>query len=69
MNNCTILDGCIIHCCPNCHESYYAVRYSTTTCLGWTPIYKDGVLMNSDPNKTTNHCHCLNCGKDFTFED
>lgn len=68
MNKHRMLDGCMIYCCPNCNESYYAIRHSTTTCLGWTPIYKDGVLMNNDPNKTINHCKCLNCGKDFTFE-
>lgn len=58
----------VIHCCPHCGESYYAELYSTDTCLAWTPIYKDGVLMNSNSNRTTTYCECLNCGKQFSFE-
>ena len=54
--------------CPHCNESYYAERYSTSTCVGWTPIYKDGVLINENPNTTTVSCYCLNCGKDFTYK-
>ena len=41
--------------CPNCGESYYRENYSTTTCLGWTPIYKNGVLMNENPNVNDIH--------------
>ena len=59
----------IIHCCPYCGESYYKELYSISTCLAWTPIYKDGVLMNSNPNRTTVCCECLNCGKQFSFEE
>lgn len=54
--------------CPHCNESYYAERYRTTTCMAWTPIYKNGILINDDPNKTTVECYCLNCGKYFTYE-
>lgn len=61
-------DERIIPRCPNCGESYYAELYSETTCLGWTPIYKDGVLMNSNPNKTTTHCECMNCGHRFSIK-
>ena len=59
----------IVHCCPHCKKSYYEVSYCTKTCLGWSPVYKDGVLMNSDPNTITVHCRCLNCGESFTFEE
>ena len=55
----------IIHC----GKSHYAVHYSVSTLVGWTPIYKDGVLMNQNPNVTTTYCNCLNCGQDFTFKE
>ena len=53
--------------CPYCGESYYSENYSTSTCLGWTPVYKNGVLMNENPNTTTTHCTCLSCGKSFSY--
>lgn len=59
----------IIYYCPHYGKSYYAEQYSTCTCIGWTPIYKDGILINHNPNATTTYCHCLNCGQDFSFEE
>lgn len=56
------------HKCPHCGESYYSVLYSTSTCLHYTPVYKDGVLISKNPNKTTNHCKCLNCSKKFSYQ-
>lgn len=53
--------------CPNCDESYYQENYSITTCLGWTPIYKNGVLINENPNVSTTYCTCLNCGNNFSY--
>lgn len=53
--------------CPNCGESYYAENYSTTTAMYWTPIFKNGVLINDNPNTTTTYCTCCNCGKSFTY--
>ena len=53
--------------CPHCGESYYYEKYSTTTCLYCPPIYKDGVNINPDHNTTTTYCHCLNCGKEFSY--
>ena len=53
--------------CPHCGESYYQENYSTTTCLGWAPVYKNGVLMNENPNTTTTYCTCCNCGKSFSY--
>ena len=55
--------------CPHCYHSYYEELYSACTLIAWAPIYKDGVLMNRNPNKTTTHCRCLNCGENFTYEE
>lgn len=57
----------IIPKCPYCGESYYAENYSTTTAMYWAPIYKNGVLINENPNTTTTHCTCCNCGKSFSY--
>lgn len=64
-----VVDSIIVHCCPHCGKSYYAEQYSTRTLLGWTPIYMNGMLINRDPNVTTTYCHCLSCGRDFSFEE
>ena len=53
--------------CPHCGESYYEELYSTHTSVYYPPIYKDGVNINSDRNTTITNCHCLNCGKDFSY--
>ena len=53
--------------CPKCGESYYRENYSTTTALYWAPIYKNGVLINENPNTTTTYCTCCNCGNNFTI--
>ena len=55
--------------CPHCGASYYSVNYRITTCIGWTPVYKDGVQVNQDPNKVSLNCTCCNCGQQFTCED
>lgn len=55
--------------CPHCGESYYQENYSTCTCIGWTPVYKNGVLMNENPNITTTYCTCCNCGKSFSYSN
>lgn len=64
----TVIDSTLVRC-THCGESYYSHKYSTSTCMHWEPVFKDGVLINKNPNKTTNHCHCLNCGKDFSYTD
>ena len=56
------------HTCPHCGASYYMENYSTTTAMYYPPIYKDGVNINPDRNKTTTHCTCMNCGKEFSFK-
>lgn len=57
----------INHLCPHCGESYYMENYSTTTCVYYPPIYKDGVNINPDKNKSTVHCTCMHCGQSFSF--
>ena len=54
--------------CPKCGETYYAIQCVTRTALYWEPIYKDGKIINSDPNTTTFSCRCLNCGHEFVCE-
>lgn len=54
--------------CPHCGESYYQENYSTRTAVYYPPIYKNGVNINPDQNTTTTCCHCLNCGKDFSYQ-
>ena len=51
--------------CPHCGESYYTELYSTSTAVYYPPIYKDGVNINPDMNKSTTHYECLNCQKEF----
>ena len=53
--------------CPHCGESYYKENYSTSTCVYYPPIYKDGININPDRNVNTTYCTCMNCGKEFSF--
>lgn len=56
-------------CCPHCGESDYMENYSTRTAMYYPPIYKDGVNINHDKNRTTTCCTCMNCGNVFSYED
>lgn len=51
--------------CPSCGNSYYAIRYTTSTAMYSPIIVKDGIIMNNDPNYHTYHCQCIACGKFF----
>lgn len=51
--------------CPHCGESFYTETSSWTTLAGYPPIYKDGVNINPDQNKSVTHCKCLKCNKEF----
>ena len=62
----SVFKGDLNHC-PHCGESYYMENYSTSTCVYYPPIYKDGVNINPDRNAHTTHCTCMNCGKEFSF--
>lgn len=53
--------------CPKCGESYYQELYSSSTCVYYPPIYKDGVNINPDKNTTTTHCRCIKCGENFSY--
>lgn len=64
-----MIDVQILHCCPNCGESYYTELYCERTAVYYPPIYKDGVNINPDRNTTTHYCTCMNCGKGFTYTD
>lgn len=54
--------------CPYCGVSYYMEDYNTSSCVYYSPIYKDGLNINPDKNTTTIHCTCMCCGKDFSFK-
>lgn len=51
--------------CPHCGKSYYTEMYSASTAVYYPPVYKDGVNINPDMNKSTTHCRCLSCNKEF----
>ena len=51
--------------CPHCGKSDYYEQYTTATCMYSTPHYRDGVLVNDDPNYYTTFCRCAACGKEF----
>jgi DNA-directed RNA polymerase subunit RPC12/RpoP len=53
--------------CPHCGESYYAENYSVTTALAWTPVFKNGMLINENPNTTVPDRTCGACGKPFSY--
>ena len=54
--------------CPHCGASHYMESGGISTCVYYPPIWKDGVNINPDRNKSTIHCKCLNCGEEFTIE-
>lgn len=54
--------------CPHCGESYYMENHSTSTCMYFPPIYKDGMNINSDRNIYKTYCTCMNCNKDFSYD-
>ena len=56
----------MIHC-PNCHKSHYTERYSTSTLLGWSPEYINGLLVDNNPNTTTTYCTCCECHHNFYY--
>lgn len=62
-------DTAIMHKCPHCGESYYMQCYQSNILLMYYPIYKDGRIINDNPNKTTTYCTCLECGMDFSYEE
>lgn len=55
--------------CPYCGGLYYMDCGGYTTAACYPPIWKDGVNVNPDRNRTTTTYRCLDCGKDFTTTD
>ena len=53
--------------CPHCNQSYYREVYNATTLLNYSPIGKNGVCVNQNPNYFTTFCEC--CGKTFSFTE
>lgn len=51
--------------CPICGASYYWERYTVSTAMYSPIVYKNGKIINKDPNWHTTYCLCLNCGADF----
>ena len=48
--------------CPNCGDSYYKIGESLSTCVYYQPVYKNGVNINPDRNKSTTKYECCSCG-------
>ena len=56
--------------CPYCGAKHFSMGYTTSTALYVPQIFINGKLVdNGIKNHTTTHCHCCNCGKDFTFDE
>ena len=55
--------------CPYCGKSHYEEGMTTSTCVYFQPIWKDGVNINPDKNIHTTECKCLECGKSFLIEN
>lgn len=49
--------------CPYCGGAYFAVGPTFTTAVYYAPIYKDGVNINPDHNKSITKYECLKCGR------
>ena len=62
-------DESLLHYCPNCGESYYREDTRMRTAVYYPPIYKNGVNVNPDRNKTTVYCTCMNCKHEFHYEE
>ena len=48
--------------CPECGAKYFEVGPSTSTCVYYPPIIKDGVNINPDCNKSVTTYTCCECG-------
>ena len=53
--------------CPYCRRSHYIVDCQTFTLLAYPRVFKDGEDVTEDPNWYSFQCHCLECGKSFTY--
>lgn len=55
--------------CPHCGKSDYYEQYSMATTIYSPPHYKNGILIDDDPNYYTTYCRCAACGKEFTARE
>ena len=54
--------------CPNCGESYYAEKYTTSTAMYSPTIWHEGEVVSSNPNISTTCCECINCHYEFFYQ-
>ena len=55
--------------CPHCGKSHFTVDYQTRTLAGCYLEAINGKLKYYDPNVTTYHCTCLECGNRFSYKE
>lgn len=53
--------------CPFCGAKHFTINYTTSTLVHSPVVVTDGQAEIIGGNKTTTHCTCLNCMKEFTF--
>lgn len=51
--------------CPKCGDSHYTDWGYITTDMLWQPTYKDGEIVNGNPNIITYNRQCLGCNTMF----
>lgn len=53
--------------CPNCDKpTVRTIGYSTSTCLGYTPVYdENGDNVSQDMNTVTSNYYCQGCNNHF----
>lgn len=54
--------------CPNCQSQARTELFSTSTLLNWEKGYYDeegNYHMNPNPNTTTTHWNCSQCGEKY----
>ena len=54
--------------CPKCGGSYYQELYTTSTSMYCPTVYKDGLYVTTDMNRTNKYCYCLICNTEFCIE-
>ncbi len=54
--------------CPKCGAEHYRIDYSSSTLMHTYTEYNNGKFIHHDPNFTTDHVTCLECGEHFDIE-
>lgn len=55
--------------CPYCGKCHAQYHYSTSTCMGWATIIKDGQVVSQNPNIQTSYYTCLECRHKFSVQE